>query len=85
MLSKTKNFDLIEQLYNMNFSCIPEKKGIYSVKKYKEMKIEFSMDTTAIKEYSNKSMIYNIDLLKNKFNIWHKNITLYPNEYLYQR
>ena len=67
LLSKNKNFYSIEQLYNMSFSCIPEKKGIYIVKKYKEMKIEFSMDTTAIKEYGNKSMIYYIDLLKNKF------------------
>lgn len=67
LLSKIKNFDSIEQLYNMNFSCIPEKKGIYIVKKSKEMKIGFSLDSTAIKEYGNKSMIYDIDLLKDKF------------------
>lgn len=31
------------------------------------MKIKFSMDTTAIKEYSNKSMIYDMGLLNDKF------------------
>lgn len=67
LLTKIKNFYSIEELYNMKFSCIPEKKGIYIVIKSKEMKIEFSMDTTAIKEYKNKSMIYNIDLLNDKF------------------
>ena len=61
MLSKINNFYSIEQLYNMNFSCIPEKKGIYVVKKSKEIK--FSMDTTAIKVYSIKSMIYDIEAL----------------------
>lgn len=68
MLTKIKKFYSIEQLYNTNFSCIPDKKGIYIVKKSKEMKIQFSIDTTAIKEYSNKSMIYNIGLLNDKFN-----------------
>lgn len=67
MLTKIKNFYSIEQLYNTKFSCIPEKKGIYIIKKSKEMKIEFSNDTTAIKEYSNKSMIYDIEDLKKKF------------------
>lgn len=42
-------------------------KGIYIIKKSKEMKIEFSLDTTAIKKYSNKSMIYDIDVLEKKF------------------
>lgn len=67
MLTKIKNFYSIEQLYNTNFSCIPDKKGIYIIKKSKEMKIEFYMDTTAIKEYLNKSMIYDIEALKEKF------------------
>ncbi|WP_238918304.1 hypothetical protein [Clostridium sp. YIM B02555] len=52
----------------MNFSCIPENKGIYIVKKSKEMKSEFSTDTTAIKEYRNRSMLYDIALLNDKFN-----------------
>ncbi|WP_459477058.1 GIY-YIG nuclease family protein [Clostridium saccharoperbutylacetonicum] len=68
MLNEIKNFYSIEQLYNMNFSCVPKNKGIYIVKKSKEMKIEFSTDTTAIKEYRNKSMLYDIALLKDKFN-----------------
>jgi hypothetical protein len=67
LLTKIKNFYSIEQLYNTNFSCIPDKKGIYIVKKSKQKKIEFSMDTTAIKEYQNKSMIYDVNVLNDKF------------------
>jgi len=67
MLSQIKNFYSLEQLYNMEFSNIPKKKGIYIVKKSKEMNIEFSLETTAIKEYGNRSMIYDPDVLQSKF------------------
>jgi hypothetical protein len=63
MLSKIKNFKSVEQLYNMKFIDIPENKGIYIVKKSRELNIEFSLDTAAIKEYRNKSMIYDPDVL----------------------
>lgn len=67
MLSKIKNFSSIEQLYNTNFISVPEKKGIYIIIKSKELDIGFSLDTTAIKEYRNRSMIYDPDVLLDKF------------------
>lgn len=67
MLNQFKNLISFQQLYDTEFYNIPDKKGVYIVKKPKEMYIEFSLDTTAIKEFKNKNMIYNPDILRSKF------------------
>lgn len=67
MLNQFKDFHSFEQLYNIGFLCIPNKKGLYIVRKPKEINIVFSSNTTAIKEFNGRSMLYSADMLLAKF------------------
>ena len=68
MIELFSNFYLIKDLYNSGFQIIPNTKGIYLVMKPKNMTITFLSKTTAISEYKGKNMMYDVNILQNKFN-----------------
>ncbi|MBS4032635.1 MAG: hypothetical protein KGZ63_14635 [Clostridiales bacterium] len=67
MFNSFSNYLTVEHIYNLTFSCIPNKNGLYIVKKPKGMKIVISPNTTAIAEYKGSSMLYNEDILLSKY------------------
>jgi len=48
MISQFKEFLSYEQLHNLRFSSIPNKKGLYIVTKPKNINVVFTCDDTAI-------------------------------------
>jgi len=74
MLNQFKNFCSLDMLYDTKFSSIPNKKGLYIVKAFPNKKVIFSSDTTAIREFKGKNMLYDTDELLAKFEISDKEI-----------
>lgn len=74
MLNQFDNFISFEQIHNEGFSCIPNKKGLYIVRKPQDMDIVFSPNTTAISSFKGRSLLYNIDALLSKFKLTDKEI-----------
>lgn len=67
MINKLTNLNTIGELYEKGYDSIPSLPGIYTIIRPKSMKIKFSQDTTAIKEYNGKSMLFDVVDLKSKF------------------
>jgi len=57
----------IKQIYEDGFAKIPDAKGIYIVFKPENMHIKFLPFTTALKEYKDKNMLYDVDILNSKY------------------
>lgn len=67
LLTLFDRFYSIEELYKKGFQDIPDKKGIYIIIKPGNIDIIFSVDTTAIKEYKGKNLLYDLKELKDKY------------------
>ena len=74
MIDQFKEFLSFEQLHNLKFSNIPNKKGLYIVTKPKDINVVFTWDTTAIKEFNKRSMLDDTEKLVSKFDSSDKEI-----------
>lgn len=67
MIKQFDNFHSIKQLYNEKFKQVPKANGVYILIRPRNMKIKFLKDTTAITVFDGKNMLYDLDILYEKY------------------
>lgn len=74
MIKQFDNFYTIKQLYDEKFKQVPKASGVHIIIRPKNMNINFKKYTTAITEFDGKNMLYDLDIIQEKYLRSDKNV-----------